>query len=496
MYNISPNQTRVGVIDIGSNSVRLVVYDALKRVPMPLFNEKMLCGLALGLEKTGKLHPGGVILAHKTLARFIQLSHALHVKHLHVIATAAVRDAADGQAFVRQIEQLHQIKIRIFSGEEEANYAALGIMAAMPEANGMVGDLGGGSLELTKLEGGKIEGSQSFPLGVLRLLGAAEGDRTKTSAIVERCLHHLPLFNTMKGGNFYAVGGGFRNLAKIYIALTHYPLRILHHYIVPANKFLPILQDISKIQSEKLESMTGISGRRAETLPYTALIMESIITKAQPANIVFSAYGIREGFLFDQLSKKERQKDPLIAGCTDMITQIAELPEYGHELCAWMTPLFPGESAEIQRLRLAASILSGLARYEHTEYRAEISFRRFIDSSITGINHPARLFIATALFHRYKSTVDSTILEAAMMVLEDEALNNARIIGLAMRLGHNISAGMPGILYKTSLSLSGKNLVLRFDQDTSLLMGEAVQKRLNKLAQIMRLTPIVVLADR
>lgn len=492
MYNtVFPEQARVGVIDIGSNSVRLVVYDALKRVPMPLFNEKMLCGLALGLEKTGCLSPEGVVLAHTSLARFVRLSRMLHVQDLHVIATAAVRDAEDGKEFVRQIEKLHGIKVRVFSGEEEANYAALGIIAAIPEASGIVGDLGGGSLELIRLEKGKAEGAVSFPLGVLRLLTAAEGNKRKVSTIIESHLQDLSLFSTMEGQNFYAVGGGFRNLAKIYIALTHYPLRILHHYIVPVNKFLPVLKNISNLPVQRLEAIAGITGHRAETLPYTAQIIESLLIKARPANIVFSAYGIREGFLFDQLQGEEKQKDPLIAGCTDMITQVAELPEYGYELCQWMAPLFPGETAEIARLRLAACILSGLARYEHTEYRAEIAFRRFVDSSITGINHAARLFVAVALFHRYKSVVDTDILEAATVLLEDDALRIARIIGLAMRLGHNITAGMPGTLLKTTLTPSGSQLILQFDKETSLLMGEAVQKRFNKLAQVMRLVPVV-----
>lgn len=480
-------QVRVGVIDVGSNSVRLVVYNALKRVPVPLFNEKVLCGLALGLEKTGKLNPEGVMLAHQTLARFIRLAAALEVKSLHVLATAAVRDAVDGQAFVTECEQRYNIRIRIFSGVEEARYATLGIMAAFPGAFGLIGDLGGGSLELARIGDDKVEAACSFPLGLLRLLAAAEGDKKKAASLIDSYIKDLPLFQEVKGKSFYAVGGGFRNLAKIYIALTHYPLRILHHYTVPTSSFLSVLKNITQIPLTRLEALSGISGRRAETLPYTALVMERIIALMQPSRIVFSAYGIREGFLFGQLSAEEQAEDPLIASCITMIRQIDEPPAYGYELHQWMAPLFADETQETSHLRLGACILSGLARYEHTEYRAEIAFRRFLDSFVIGVSHRARLFIATALFHRYKSAADDTILSAALLLLEDEALKTARIIGLAMRLGHNISAGMPGVLPATSLTIQHDTLVLGFQEGSGLLMGEAVQKRLDKLAQVMGL---------
>jgi polyphosphate kinase len=477
----------IGVIDIGSNSVRLVVYDGLKRVPMPLFNEKLLCGLARGLGQTHRLSVEGMALAHNALARFIHLARIMRVGELHIFATAAVRDASDGKEFVTQIEARHGITIRTLTGEEEATFGAYGILSSMPDAKGIIGDLGGGSLELSYLQGSSVSHVHSFPIGLLRLV--SNDDRNATIAIIDNYLAQFPIDQIAPGTDFYAVGGGFRNLAKIYIALTHYSLRILHHYSVPATKFLSVLRNIAKIPPQALQEMSGVSGKRADTLPYTALILERIITRFKPANIIFSAYGVREGFLYAALADSEKSKDPLLAGCGDIISQLSELPDYGYELAEWMNPLFEYESPTTKRLRVAACILSSLARYEHTEYRAEIAYRRFLDSSITGIDHPSRLFIACALFHRYKTNTDATIMEAAMAILDDDTMVTARIIGLTMRLGHNISASVPGIINKTRLVLTKQNLTLHFEQEVADLMGEAVKKRLDKLAEILRVTP-------
>lgn len=485
----SSKTSSIGVIDIGSNSVRLVVYDALKRVPMPLFNEKMLCGLARDLEQTNRLNHEAIVLANQALARFIHLVRIMNVKELHIFATAAVRDAADGKEFVMQIEAQHGVKIRILSGEEEATFGAYGILSSMPEANGIIGDLGGGSLELAYLKDHQVGLLHSFPMGLLRLVSLSSGDKNKTIETIDRYLANFPIDSVEPGADFYAVGGGFRNLAKIYIALTHYPLRILHHYIVPAGQFLAVIKNMSKIPLQTLQHLSGVSGKRAETLPYTALVMERIITKYQPTNIIFSAYGVREGFLYAELADSMKSQDPLLAGCGDMISQVSELPDYGYELQEWMNPLFDFETAGTKRLRLAACILSSLARYEHTEYRAEIAYRRFLDSSITGIDHPSRLFIACALFYRYKTNMDQTVMDASTVLLEDDMMHTARIIGLAMRLGHNISASVPGIINKTRLIISRNSLILQFDPEVSDLMGEAVKKRLDKLASILQLIP-------
>ena len=493
--HIAALPAHIGVIDIGSNSVRLVMYDTLKRVPMPLFNEKVMCGLARGLEQTGKLHEEAIGLAHQALARFIHLARCMHVKNLHVFATAAVRDAEDGKHFVAQVEARHGVKIVILSGEQEALYGAYGILSAMPEASGLIGDLGGGSLELATLRQGTVGITHSFPIGLLRLVGLSSGNTEKTIATIDHYLKKFPADAMASGCDFYAVGGGFRNLAKIYIALTHYPLRILHHYSVPSGKFLTVIRNISKIPLQTLQEISGVSGKRAETLPYTALIMERIITHFSPPNVIFSAYGVREGFLYDILPASEKSKDPLLASCSDMIAQLSELPDYGYEMAEWMHPLFDYESPEMKRLRLAACIMSSLARFEHTEYRAEIAYRRFLDSSITGIDHSSRLFIASCLFYRYKTNMDKDVMEAATILLDDDLMHTARIIGLAMRLGHNISASVPGVINKTHLIMSKTTLTLHFNKEVTDLMGDAVQKRFEKLASVIGLLAEVQLGE-
>jgi exopolyphosphatase / guanosine-5'-triphosphate,3'-diphosphate pyrophosphatase len=222
------------------------------------------------------------------------------------------------------------------------------------------------------------------------------------------------------------------------------------------------------------------------------MLMEEILKTTHCQDVIFSAYGIREGYLFSLLSKEEQKLDPLIAGCYDMVSHIGENPAYSLELLDWMESLFLHETEFERRLRLSCCILSGIARFEHTEYRAEIAFRRFVDSAITGVSHQGRLFIARALYHRYQSRPIHEIAIMTDSLLEDDDIIRAKTIGLAMRLAHNIAAGAVGILPHVSITVMDQHLLLAFKDNCAHLMGESVQKRLNKLAEHLKLNAKVV----
>jgi len=142
------------IVDVGSNSIRLVVYERASRAPLPVFNEKVLCGLARGLDATGRLNPEGVEMALANIDRFTTLAHNMKVTSLDLLATAAVRDAADGEDFMRELERRPGIKAHIVSGKDEARFSGFGVICGMPDASGVMGDLGGGSLQITGLASG------------------------------------------------------------------------------------------------------------------------------------------------------------------------------------------------------------------------------------------------------------------------------------------------------------------------------------------------------
>lgn len=483
---------KIAVIDIGSNSVRMVVYDGLKRLPLPLFNEKKLCGLARDMEKTGKLNVEGRALAEDAIARYVRLIRAMKVEHIVVLATSAVRDAEDGQEFAAALGRKHKIQVIILSGEEEARYAGLGILSSFYKAEGVVGDLGGGSLELIPVGKGKLQAGISFPIGPLRL---AKAD---ARSVINHYLKENTLLEKLEDKTFYAVGGGFRTLAKLFMDRKKYPVKILHDYRVPAKEWRELLDRIANTSPSKLSHIHPEAGKRAETLSLTAQVGERILAYGKPKDVVFSVYGIREGFLYGLLSEKMQKEDPLIAACADIIRHLSPdntdaWSHYGHELFNWMQPLFPKESPEFARLRLAACILLRLAWYEHTEYRGDIAFRWVLDAQLVAINHAERMFLALCIFHRYHSSEHKDVYKTASGLLDRKTILKARVIGLAMRLGYNISGGGTNVLSATPISIKNEKLRLEIVSTSfSALYGDAVRKRLSKLADALRLKAAVV----
>ena len=325
-------EKRYGVIDIGSNSIRLVVFDGLRRVPTPLFNERVMCGLGRGLPDTGRLDAGGIEQALENLARFGLLLRAMEVPHFDVVATAAVRDAEDGGAFVEQVERRCGLRVRVLSGAEEAEMSALGVLSGAPEADGVVGDLGGGSLELVHLTKGVPAEQATLPLGALNLAAAARGRRKRARKIIDGALADLPWLARMRGRTFYAVGGNWRALARAHMAQAGYPLHIVHHYRRPRADLARVAALLSRQSRESLAGMGGVSNRRLDLLPLAALVMHRLLEAAAPRHVVFSANGLREGLAYARLAESERAADPLLDAARDIAARTARFPAHSREL--------------------------------------------------------------------------------------------------------------------------------------------------------------------
>lgn len=479
-FKESPNP--IAVIDIGSNSVRLVIYDGKKRVPSSMFNEKMLCGLARGMNVTGQLSPEGVISAHQTIARFIKLTRIMGIKKVHIVATSAVRDASDGQKFVKKIEREHKVKVSVLSGEIEALYAGLGVISAIKDTHGVTGDLGGGSLELIEVNGNETGKGYSFPIGPLRVDTSSKNARRDYLAAIDSCFAQFP-FKKLNGKSFYAVGGAFRNMAKIHSARKGYPLKVIHNLTIDAKELYATLEVISRMSPSALQKMPGIPKKRMDFLPFAALIAMRIIETGKPKDFVFSATGIREGLLFSKLPDEIKAQDPLITGACEIMRRELRTPQYGYELAQWVAPILTGANKADSRLILAACILGEVSCYENTEYRGEIAYRLILDSSLMGINHKERLFIAKSLYCRYRTNPDEEILAAMAPLLDEGSARKAHILGSAMRLARSISASCPGVLEHTPIKLTKNRVILTFSGKFANLAGETVEKRLKNLAQ-------------
>lgn len=475
----------VAVVDVGSNSVRLVVFDRAKRVPIPVFNEKVVCGLGRGLDTTGRLHPEGFSMAVQTLQRFAALTDAMGVDDITVFATAAVREAADGPEFVAKVALKCGLQVRPIAGEEEARLSALGVLAAFPGATGLMGDLGGASVEIVGLRQGSIAEQATLPMGPIR---SATADAKRT---IERHLGALDWLGGARGGTFYAVGGSWRALARVHMNYMKYPLLVTHHYVIPGAEALTFSDLIANLSTGTLRKVPGISKKRVESVPFAAFLLKRLIEESGVADVVFSAYGVREGYMFDRLPEAVRDEDPLIAASRDLAWMTGRATADGETLFHWMTPVFPGEDEREARLRRAACLLADLEWSEHPDYRVEHALLRILRYPLVGTDHPGRAYMGLAVASRHSRVRKALHDRFLRRLIDDREAGRARATGLAMRLGYTMSGGVISLLEQTALRRENDVLVLELPKHADVLVGDVVQRRFKSLATSLGCTPRV-----
>ncbi|HEX3486252.1 MAG TPA: Ppx/GppA phosphatase family protein [Micropepsaceae bacterium] len=471
------------VVDIGSNSVRLVIYEGPWRYAAALHNEKAICAIGRNMVSTGDLDEEGMKLALETLARFREICDGHNVRDTGAVATAAARDASNGREFIRRAEKALGRPIRILSGEEEARIAAEGTLAGIPDADGLVADLGGGSLDMVTVKDGKTGLAGTLPFGPLRLMDVAGANLNKARNTVEKGLDKLDFAKSLRGRALYAVGGIWRALAHVDMDERNYPLRVLHHYVIPAGRAVKLCRVVSGLSRKSLEKMRSVPKRRAEALPYGALVMEEMIHGFGLKEVVVSAFGLREGVLQRKLKPEEASKDPLIAFARDMNERESRLPGHAQELYRWMTPLFPKETPTMRRIREATCLFSDIGWRRHPDDRAMGAFIQVLRGAYGGADHHERAVMASAAYYRYAGYDDFPEETGVAGLLGEEDAIAAQQIGLAARLAFGLSGAVEGELPKLRLNLTRDSVMLEVPPSKRALLGETVQKRLGDLAE-------------
>lgn len=475
---------RTAIIDIGSNSIRLVVYDGPRRIPFILFNEKVMAGLGASLGKTGAIEEAAMERGLVALARFNHLCRDMEVDDIRCVATAAVREASNGPEFIRRAEAIG-LSIRLLSGEEEAHAAACGVLSAIPDANGIVGDLGGGSLELVRVSGGRIGQSVSLPLGVLRIADIHAQGQHMLDRHVANLLKKSGWDGMTRDLPFYLVGGSWRALARLDMHLSGFPLPVIHHYAMSRETPAHLVRVLAAMDKAKLRTIPSISPSRIPTMSNAALLLSAMVRQLGSGSLIVSAFGLREGLLFQDLPDNIRALDPLLTAAAAEGEALGRFPGHGDLIDRWIAPAFNSDRGDLRRIRRAACLLADVGWRANPEFRAERGLEIALHGNWVGIDVAGRAILAQALYAHLGG--GTSVVPALESLASSDQLQKAIRWGLAIRLGQRLSGGVAGPLELGALEREGEVLRLSLAARHRALFGEAVERRLRQLAAAMGL---------
>ncbi|GBR51635.1 exopolyphosphatase [Neokomagataea thailandica NBRC 106555] len=484
-----PFSQRSAIVDLGSNSVRLVVFEGVVRNPLPIFNEKVTLKLGRGLDASGHLNEEGVALAMDVLGRFHTVARAMGAEPFEVVATAAVRDASNGPDFVSAIRaRMPGVTIRVLEGTEEADYSARGVLCSLPEANGLVADIGGGSLELIHVADSQYHEAVTTKLGVIRLQDRAQGSVERAREIADEMLSEVNWLPGMTGRPLYLVGGAFRALARLQIARTRYPLSLVHLFTLSEGECREMVDWVVDAPRRTLEKLPNSPRKRLGDAPFAATVLRSLMERVRPSKVVFSIDGLREGWYMKHVASSVAGGDPMTALANDMAGRLARNPDLSHALVGWTAPLFPDETPVQKRLRTLACTLSDIGSYDHPEYRGEQTYQRVMHCHGVGFEHSARAFIGLTLAVRYEVPTDSALIEPSRYLLSRTEVDRATRLGQALRLAYALCAGTTVLLEECRILVEDEKLVLILGARSVRAAGSNVRRRLERLAAFMGLT--------
>ncbi len=474
--------SRVGVVDVGSNSVRLVVFDGAARSPAYFYNEKIMCALGAGLPETGRLNPEGRARALAAIKRFQLLAEGMDIPPLTAVATAAVREATDGADFCAEVLRETGLDIYVIDGEEEARLSAQGVLLGWPTANGLVCDIGGSSMELAEVADGRVGRRLTSPLGPLKLSNVKGGKKGLTqhiSTILDDLHNQIPV----EKKRLFLVGGSWRAIARLDMLRRGYPLSVLHEYRMTPKSVMQTVKWIDEHDLDDLRAQTGTSQARMILVPIACEVLKRLVRKFKPREIAVSSYGIREGMLYEQMPQKLRDRDPLIEACRFAESKDARWPGFGTGLYNFIMPLFKSANADRKRLIMAACLLHDVTWRAHPDYRAEVCFDNATRANLGGLRHRERVFLGLALLHRYKNSRQGTPFEPLVELLEDKAAMDAEVLGKAMRFGAMLTVNALDEMAELRYFPKKKELELRLNDKARDLFGEVAEARFMSLAE-------------
>jgi len=450
LHYLYPEQTphqqkegRLAVIDIGSSMVRLVIYDN-GAYPHLFLNHKVWC--LLGKHK-GK---GQFVLAEDRMDRaasaiewFLWVCKQSGVSTVLAVASSAVRDADNGVEFVERIRQDYGLRIEIIEGSAEAELAAKGALTSVPDSNGLVVDLGGGSLDICL---SNLSKHASLPLGVLTLQALSKKNPRKAEAVMREGLQRVKWLKNGVGQDLVAIGSGMRSIAKLHMAENAYPMRILHDYRIDRLEAIDFCEQFMKGKVSR--RLPGMTRAWREILPYRAAALSALLKETDAERVRFASFGLREGVLFSQLENDVMGGDPLLSFAKDMAERDGRGSGYGAHLAKWASGILP--DVELRLLQVA-TLFSEVGWREQAAYRAQGAFEMIYGGSFVAVGHRNRARLALMVYFRHENKMMPGMAARVKGVVTKEEIEQAKVVGALLHLASLLDPGAQGLLDNFSL---------------------------------------------
>lgn len=497
---------KIGIIDIGSNSIRLVLVEIAEKGYHKIFNDiKQSVRLGMDMGKNLELKPDRIEKAIETLKLFKRMCDITEVNEIIPVATAAVRKAKNKDLFLSRVKKEIGLDIKVLSGKEEAFYAYWGVINSIDIDKGLIMDIGGGSTELICVEGGKIAHTVSLPFGSINLSQSFKLTNNIKDADVEALetflvnkFKEIPWLLNCKNYPLIGVGGTIRNIGNIVQKYSNYPLDIIHNFTMDKNDINTVFQLVKEKKLSQRKRIKGLSKDRADVFVGAAGAVCKLVNYCQINSIIVSGSGIREGLVYDYIHNNiEPVKNVLDFSLSDIITKYdidINHANHIHKLAKSLyDQLLPKEySVDLYKVIKTASLLhdSGINInfYNHPQH----SFYMILNSGINGLTHKELLMSAfIAASHRNKKVKIKWLRYKNLIDKKD--LDIIRKVGILLRISESLDICFNASVKDVKCQIENDRIIIETISDTkpeveinhALSASEQFKKLFNKSLSII-----------
>lgn len=485
---------KIGIIDLGSNSARLVIVNLFADGYFMVVDElKESVRLGQDMERDGFLKPARVAETIKTLKMFRKLCDASGVTRTIAVATEAVRRAKNQRSFLDEIQASCGIKIRVLTAEEEAILVYRGVINTMDVPKGIVLEIGGGSTKIVYYNRRNMLNFVTLPFGAVTLTGLFSGDALKpeeqTAKIEEYVTEQLKQVEWLKEVDedvqMIGCGGSFRNLFKIAKMVRKYPMDTVHNYNMSVEEFLPLYDMIKVLDLDKKKKIKGLSTERADILPAALAIVKSFVNYMNLSGFTLSGAGLREGIMFTQALPMTLEKpiaDVLNYSLTTLVKyydcdekHVERVVNLSIQLFKQLRVLHKFPRQYLKILKVAAMLHDCGMRIKYYNHQRH-SWYMILNSTLYGVSHRDIVLAAFVACCHKKEDINMYDWARFKDLVSDDDLEIVKKLGVMLRIAESLDRADSGTIKNINCDILGDSVIMKteVEGDASLEIRNAM----------------------